>query len=95
MASTFAEAEGVALGDPSIQAGSQVQIDGVSYGKTPVDVRLPPGQHILGLQHPDTLEDVEPLTVPETGTNHGYCPTSMPVPRYRPCVILALSQAGL
>ncbi|MDQ6674415.1 MAG: hypothetical protein M3069_27400, partial [Chloroflexota bacterium] len=43
--------------------------DGARYGseKTPLDVRLSPGQHTLSLEHPDAFEDGRPLYVAEDG----------------------------
>ena len=35
--------------------------------KTPLDVRLSPGQHSLSLEHPDAFEDDRPLHVAEDG----------------------------
>src|SRR5947209_7019428 len=32
-------------------SGAQVRMDGTTYGKTPLDLRLSPGQHTLNLQH--------------------------------------------
>jgi hypothetical protein len=51
----------------SSPTGAQVQIDGTGYGKTPLDLRLSPGQHTLSLQHPDALDDEQTLQVAETG----------------------------
>jgi hypothetical protein len=47
--------------------GAVVHIDGTSYGKTPLDVRLSPGQYTLSLQHPDALDDEQILQVADTG----------------------------
>ncbi len=55
----------------STPSGAQVSIDGARYGseseKTPLDVRLSPGQHLLSLTHPDAFEDGRPLYVAEDG----------------------------
>jgi hypothetical protein len=50
-------------------SGAQLRIDGAKYGfgKTPLDVRLSPGQHSVNLEHPDTLDDDRALSVTETG----------------------------
>src|SRR5207253_345089 len=50
-------------------SGARVRIDGTTYGKTPVDLRLSSGQHTLSLQHPDALDDERIIQVPETGVN--------------------------
>jgi hypothetical protein len=46
---------------------AQVNLDGTRLGWTPLDVQLSPGQHAVGLQHPDALDQDERLTVPESG----------------------------
>src|SRR5207237_9603545 len=51
----------------SSPAGAQVHIEGHNYGKTPMDVRLSPGEQRLSLQHPDALDDEQTLHVAETG----------------------------
>src|SRR5713101_7816228 len=40
----------------SSPAGAQLHIDGENFGRTPLDVRLSPGQHTLSLQRPDALD---------------------------------------
>jgi PEGA domain len=47
----------------SSPSGAQVRIDGSIAGKTPLDLRLEPGQHTLSLQHPDALDDERTLQV--------------------------------
>jgi hypothetical protein len=57
----------------STPSGARVSIDGARYGaeseseKTPLDVRLSPGQHSLSFEHPDAFEDGRPLYVAEDG----------------------------
>jgi len=51
----------------SSPAGAQVRVDGASAGKTPLDLRLEPGQHTLSLQHPEALDDDRTLHVGATG----------------------------
>jgi hypothetical protein len=53
----------------STPSGAQVSIDGARYGseKTPLDVRLSPGQHSLSLEHPDALEDNRTIHIAEDG----------------------------
>jgi hypothetical protein len=53
----------------SSPVGAQVRIDGASAGTTPLDTRVSPGQHELGLQHPDTLDDVRTLQVTNDATS--------------------------
>jgi hypothetical protein len=50
----------------SAPAGAQVRIDGKSFGQTPLDTRLSPGQHTLELQHPDTLDEEHLVHVANT-----------------------------
>ena len=51
----------------STPSGASVRIDGTSRGKTPLDTWLSPGQHSLTLQHPDALDDDQPLQVADSG----------------------------
>jgi hypothetical protein len=53
----------------STPSGAEVRIDGARFvlGHTPLDVLLSPGQHSLSLEHPDALQDDQPLRVAETG----------------------------
>jgi hypothetical protein len=50
-------------------AGAQVHIDGNSFGQTPIDIRLSPGQHTLNLQHPLAIDDESIIQVADTGTS--------------------------
>ncbi|MBV9355413.1 MAG: PEGA domain-containing protein, partial [Chloroflexi bacterium] len=60
-------AGGVPVHIDTSPAGAQVRIDGATAGKTPLDLRLEPGEHTLGLQHPDALDDERTLQVGEDG----------------------------
>jgi len=53
----------------STPSGASVRIDGTSRGKTPLDIWLSPGQHSLTLQHPDALDDDQPLQVADSGAS--------------------------
>jgi hypothetical protein len=60
-------ADGAPVHIDTSPAGAQVRIDGSGAVKTPLDVRLEPGQHVLRLQHPDALDDERILQVADTG----------------------------
>jgi hypothetical protein len=60
-------ADGAPVHIDTSPAGAQVRIDGSGAGKTPLDVRLEPGQHVLRLQHPDALDDERIVQIAETG----------------------------
>jgi len=60
-------ARGAPIHIDSSPAGAQVRVDGASAGKTPLDLRLEPGQHTLSLQHPEALDDDRTLHVGATG----------------------------
>jgi hypothetical protein len=53
----------------SLPSGAAVRIDGATRGKTPLDTWLSAGQHVLSLQHSDTLDDDQTLAVAETGAH--------------------------
>ena len=53
----------------SSPTGAQVHVDGANSGKSPLDVRLSPGQHTLSLQQPEALDDERTIQVAETGAN--------------------------
>ena len=53
----------------STPSGASVRIDGTSHGRTPLDTWLSPGQHSLTLQHPDALDDDQPLQVADSGAS--------------------------
>jgi hypothetical protein len=73
----------------SAPSGAVVRVDGATRGKTPLDLRLLPGQHTLSLQHPDALNDDQPLLVPDTGAH-----VDVPLWRRRPDVAARLRRAG-
>ena len=60
-------ADGAPVHLDSTPSGASVRIDGTSRGKTPLDTWLSPGQHSLTLQHPDALDDDQPLQVADSG----------------------------
>jgi len=60
-------ADGAPVHIDTSPAGAQVRIDGSGAGKTPLDVRLEPGQHVLRLQHPDALDDERIVQIADTG----------------------------
>jgi PEGA domain len=66
----------------STPSRAQVSIDGARAGWTPLDVRLSPGQHVLGLQHPDALDHEQMLAIPESGAT-----VSVELWRRRPDVV--------
>jgi PEGA domain len=51
----------------STPSGAQVSIDGARSGRTPLDLRLSPGQHSLSLEHPDAFVEDRALQVAEDG----------------------------
>jgi hypothetical protein len=51
----------------STPSGAQVSIDGARSGRTPLDLRLSPGQHFLSLEHPDAFAEDRALQVAEDG----------------------------
>ena len=51
----------------STPSGAQVSIDGARSGRTPLDLRLSPGQHSLSLEHPDAFAEDRALQVAEDG----------------------------
>jgi hypothetical protein len=62
-------AGGVRLHVESTPSDAAVRIDRTPRGKTPLDIWLAPGQHALGLQHPDALDDDLPIDIPDSGAN--------------------------
>jgi hypothetical protein len=52
----------------STPSGAQVGIDGARSGRTPLDLRLSPGQHSLSLEHPDAFAEDRSLQVAEDGS---------------------------
>src|SRR5205823_3765546 len=66
----------------STPSRAQVSIDGARVGRTPLNVQLSTGQHALGLQHPDTLDEDEALAIPESGAT-----VSVTLWRRRPDVV--------
>jgi hypothetical protein len=62
-------AGGAPLHLDSTPSGASVRIDGTTHGRTPLDTWLSPGQHSLSLQHPDALDDDQPLQVADSGAS--------------------------
>ena len=60
---------GIPMHIDSSPAGAQVRIDGATFGKTPLDIQLQPGQHALSLQHPDALDDEQVVQVADTSAS--------------------------
>jgi len=53
----------------STPSGAAVRINGASRGKTPLDIWLSPGHHVLSLQHPDAIDDEQVLQVADSGAS--------------------------
>jgi PEGA domain len=66
----------------STPSGAMVRIDGATRGKTPLELRLLPGQHLLSLQHPDALDEDQSFRVTDNGAH-----VDVPLWRRQPDVV--------